>query len=138
MLSLSRKQTKKLQYLLSSRGRLLNENMSLSELKILLADDYFRELYEFESAIQKTKNDAGLLSLIALKERIKSLGDTDCRPAPLLNGDQLKQLGVTEGCLFGELAKQLYIAQLEEEITTEQQARDWVTNWLKKNPQNKS
>ncbi len=133
ILSLSRKQNGKLMFLLSNRGRLLNENMSLSELKTFLASDHFQELYELESAIQKTKNDAGLLSLIALKERIKSLGDIDYSPAPLLNGKQLQELGSVEGPGLGELAKQLYIAQLEGEITTKQQAKDWTINWLKNN-----
>ena len=133
ILSLSRKRNGKLMFLLSNRGQLLNENMSLSELKMFLANDHFQELYEFESAIQKTKNDAGLLSLMALKERIKSLGDIDYNPAPLLNGKQLQELGSLEGPGLGELAKQLYIAQLEEEITTKQQAKDWAINWLKNN-----
>ena len=133
ILSLSRKQNGKLMFLLSNRGQLLNENMSLSELKTFLASDHFQELYEFESAIQKTKNDAGLLSLIALKEKIKSLGDIDYSPAPLLNGKQLQALGSVEGPGLGELAKRLYIAQLEEEITTKQQAKDWVIDWLKNN-----
>jgi len=74
-----------------------------------------------------------LLGLIALKERIKSLGDIDYSPAPLLNGKQLQELGSVEGPGLGELAKQLYIAQLEGEITTKQQAKDWTINWLKNN-----
>lgn len=134
ILSLSRKQNNKLSFLLSNRGQLLNENMSLSELKLFLADDCFMDLYEFESAIQKTKNNDSLLSLIALKKRIGLLGDIDYSPAPLLNGKQLLKLGSAEGPGLGRLAKQLYIAQLEEEITTKQQAKDWAINWLKNNP----
>jgi poly(A) polymerase len=134
ILSLSRKQNNQLRFLLSNRGRLLNENMSLSELKTFCANDHFEELYEFEAAIQKLQNETGLLNLIALKERIKSLGDIDYSPAPLLNGKQLQELGSVEGPCLGELAKQLYIAQLEEEITTKQQAKDWVISWFKNNP----
>ncbi|HPS55108.1 MAG TPA: CCA tRNA nucleotidyltransferase [Sedimentisphaerales bacterium] len=133
VLSLSRKQNTKLKYLLSNRGRLLNVNMSLSELKIFLACEYFEDLYEFELAIQKTENETGVLRLIAIKERIKSLGNIDYSPVPLLNGDELQELGAVEGPGLGELAKQLYIAQLEEEITTKQQAKDWVINRLENN-----
>jgi len=135
ILSLSKKQNNKLRFLLSNRDQLLNENMSLSGLKTFLASDYFAELYELEAAIQKTQNENELSSLAALKERIESLGDIDYSPAPLLNGRDLQELGLVEGPGLGELAKQLYIAQLEEEITTKQQAKDWVTSWLKKNPQ---
>jgi len=106
----------------------------LSELKTFCANDHFEELYEFEAAIQKLQNETGLLNLIALKERIKSLGDIDYSPAPLLNGKELQELGSKKGPCLGELAKQLYIAQLEEEITTKQQAKDWVISWFKNNP----
>ena len=134
ILSLSKKQNTKLEFLLSNRDQLLNENMPLLELKIFLASDHFHELYDFETAIQKTKGQDGLLSLIALKERIESLGDIDYSPAPLLNGRQLQELGAVEGPGLGKLAKQLYIAQLEEEIITKQQAKDWVISWLKNHP----
>ena len=134
ILKLSRSLSKHIKFLLSNRGRLLNEGMSLAELKIILAEPYFWDLYELQRAIQKAEPDgrAGLAALTRLRKRIKDLGDVELRPKPLLNGHNLIRLGVAPGPVLGQLAEEMYIAQLEGKVQTVEQARQWVQNWLQK------
>jgi poly(A) polymerase len=133
ILKLSRSQNKHIKFLLSNRGKLLNERMSLAELKKILAEPYFRDLYEFQRAIQKA-GDGGrksITALISLRKRIKALGDIELRPKPLLNGHDLIRLGAVPGPSLGQLAEEMYIAQLEGTLKT--QAHEyWAQSWLQK------
>jgi poly(A) polymerase len=131
ILKLSRNQNKHIKSLLSGRGKLLDEQMSLAELKKLLAQPYFGDLYDLQKAIQKAKGQS-VAALIRLKKRIKALGDVELQPKPLLNGHDLIRLGATPGPALGQLAEELYIAQLEGTLQTPQQAKDWARHWLQK------
>ncbi len=131
ILMLSRSQNKHLKFLLTNRDRLLNEDMSLAELKMLLAEPYFRDLYEFQRAIQKAqKKDVS--ALISLRKRIKHLGDVELKPRPLLNGHDLIQLGAVPGPGLGQLTEEMYIAQLEGKLQKAKDAEQWVLKWLQK------
>jgi len=132
LLKLSRNQNKHVKFLLTNRGKLLDENMSLAQLKILLAKPYFADLYELQRAIQKAdpKGRKGLAALRKLKKRIKDLGDVELKPDPLLNGHDLIKLGAVPGPALGQLAKEMYIAQLEGTLKTKTAARKWAQNWL--------
>ncbi|MBA7612982.1 CCA-adding enzyme [subsurface metagenome] len=135
VLKLSRSQNKHIKFLLSNRGTLLNERMSLAELKKILAEPYFWDLYELERAIQKAKQSLdrkGGVALSKLRKRIKALGDVELRPKPLLNGHDLIRLGAVPGPSLGQLAEELYIAQLEGKLQTPQQAQQWAQKWLQK------
>ena len=142
VLKLSRNRIKHIKFLLSHRDTLLNENMSLAQLKKLLAGPYFRDLYELQRAIQKAKGDGrknlalsaaeGMAALINLRKRIKALGDIELRPKPLLNGHDLIRLGAVPGPGLGQLTEELYVVQLEGQLKTPQQAEDWVKRWLQK------
>lgn len=134
VLKLSRNQTKHIRFLLDNRGKLLNEQMSLAELKTILAQPYFRDLYEFERAIQKARGDGrrNLAPLIKLRKRIKALGDVELQPKPLLNGHDLIRLGAVPGPALGQLAEELYTAQLEGTLQTPDQAEHWTLKWLQK------
>jgi len=131
ILKLSRSQTKHLKFLLANRGRLLNEQMSLAELKLIVAEPYFWDLYELQRAIQKAK-DSSVTALVNLRKRIKALGDIELRPKPLLNGHDLIRLGAVPGPSLGQLAEELYIAQLEGNLQTPEQAQLWAQRWLQK------
>ena len=131
-LRLSRKCTKHFKYLLGNRGRLLKERMSLAELKQFLVEPYFEDLYSFETAIQKAGDGKGLAALKALRRRIEELGDVELRPTPLLNGHKLSGLGAESGPELGQLAEEIYIAQLEGELKTVEDAEKWVRKWLKR------
>jgi len=131
ILKLSRNRIKHLKFLLKNRGKLLNRQMSLAELKMILAEPYFDDLYELQRAIQKSGGKT-VAPLTALKKRIKTLGDVELKPKPLLNGHELIEAGAVPGPQVGQLVRELYIAQLEGTVLTVEQAARWVRKWLKK------
>jgi tRNA nucleotidyltransferase/poly(A) polymerase len=130
----SRSQSKHVKFLLANRGKLLDEEMSLAELKKILAKPYFWDLYELQRAIQKAKGDGrkSIAALISLRKRISALGDVELQPKPLLNGHDLIRLGAVPGPSLGQLAEEMYIAQLEGTLHTAKQARQWAKRWLQK------
>ena len=133
VLKLSRHQIKHTRFLLAHRGRLLESDMSLARLKKLLAEPYFRDLYALERAIQKaTVGTKGVGPLIRLRRRIRDLGGIEVRPKPLLDGHDLMRLGAVPGPLLGQLVEELYVAQLEGEVRTPEQGRQWARNWLQR------
>ncbi len=134
ILKLSRSQNKHIKFLLTNRGKLLDDRMSLAELKMILAEPYFWDLYELQRAIEKARPDGrkGIAALGRLRKRIKALGDVELLPKPLLNGHDLIRLGAVPGPGLGQLAEEMYIAQLEGKLQTAQQARQWVQKWLQK------
>lgn len=131
VLKLSRSQTKHIKFLLEARGKLLDENMSLAKLKLIVSEPYFWDLYELQRAIQRAERKS-IAALVNLRKRIKALGDVELRPKPLLNGYALIRLGAAQGSGLGQLAEEMYIAQLEGKLQTKEQAEQWVQNWLKK------
>ena len=128
---LSRNQNKHIKFLLTNRDRLLQDKMSLSDLKRIAANPYFGDLYELQRAIQKAKNQS-VTPLVNLRKRIRALREVELRPEPLLNGHELIRLGAVKGPSLGQLAEEMYIAQLEVKLQTPQQAERWVRKWLKK------
>ena len=125
----SKARRRHIKFLLANREKLLNFEMPLAQLKMLLAEPYFRDLYELQAAIQKAKKES-LGPLIKTRRRAKTLAGEDLKPAPLLNGHELIKLGALPGPQVGRLAQELYIAQLAEEVKTASQARQWVRKWL--------
>jgi len=130
-LKLSRSQTKHIKFLLTNKGKLLNEKMSLAELKLTLAEPYFRDLYELQRAVQKAKHES-TAPLSRLARRMKTLRGVELKPRPLLNGHDLIRFGAAPGPGLGQLAEEMYIAQLEGQLHTPQQAKQWVRTWLEK------
>jgi poly(A) polymerase len=131
VLKLSRNQTKHLRFLLAHRGRLLEWDMSLAQLKKLLAEPCFRDLYELERAIQKAAGDKNAVAaLVRLRKRIRDLGDIEVKPPPLLDGHDLMRLGDIRGPALGQLVEELYVAQLEGQVLTREQAQQWARDWL--------
>jgi poly(A) polymerase len=131
ILKLSRNQTKHIKFLLESRGKLLDKKMSLAQLKLIVSEPFFGDLYELERAIQKARHRS-IAALVNLRKRIKALGNVELRPKPILDGHALIRLGAVPGPLLRQLAEEMYIAQLECLLKTKPQAEQWVQNWLKK------
>jgi len=50
----------------------------------------------------------------------------------LLNGHDLIRLGAAPGPSLGHLAEELYVAQLEGDVGTREQAEYWVKVWLRR------
>jgi poly(A) polymerase len=67
-----------------------------------------------------------------LRRRIRRLGDVELRPKPLLDGHDLMRLGAVPGPALGQLAQEMYTAQLEGVVKTPAEAEKWATQWLKK------
>ncbi|MFA5239369.1 MAG: CCA tRNA nucleotidyltransferase [Phycisphaerae bacterium] len=130
-LKLSKNQTRHIKFLLDNRGKLLNEKMSLSQLKLIVSEPYFEDLYELQRAIQKAERKS-IAALLKLRKRIKALGDVELRPKPILDGHDLIRLGAVKGPGLGLLAEEMYIAQLEGKLQGKKQAERWVQSWLKK------
>ena len=132
-LKLSKNQIKHIKFLLTNRGTLLDDQMSLANLKKILAKPYFDDLYEFQRAIQMANGGTNCTAeLENLSNRIKELGDIDLRPEPLLNGHDLIRLGAVPGPSLGQLSEELYIAQLEGQLKNPMQAEEWAQKWLQK------
>ncbi|HIJ71314.1 MAG TPA: CCA tRNA nucleotidyltransferase [Planctomycetes bacterium] len=126
----SRAHNRHLRFLLEGRGKLLESDMGLAQLKLLLAEPYFSDLYEFQRAIQKARGE-GIGPLLTVKKRARALKGSKLTPRPLLDGHQLIALGVQPGPMVGLVAQEMYIAQLAEELSTPDQAGRWVAQWLK-------
>jgi hypothetical protein len=132
ILKLSRDNHRHIDFLLSHRGKLLNDTMTLAQLKKLLAEPYFWDLYELERATQKVAGDRDALSRLArLRRRIASLRGVEVKPKPLLNGHDLMHLGAVPGPILGQLAEELYVAQLEGHVQTREHAEQWAQHWLR-------
>jgi tRNA nucleotidyltransferase/poly(A) polymerase len=130
-LKFSRSLSRHVRFLLSNRGRLLDEKMSLAQLKMILVEPYFRDLYELQRAILEAAGES-LRPLTKLSKRIKALKGIELKPKPLLDGHELIRLGAVPGPALGQLAEEMYIAQLEGTLQTKPQAKKWAQNWLKK------
>ncbi len=136
VLKLSRRQSRHLRFLLTHRGRLLDDEMALAALKRLLAQPYYRDLYELERATQKAAgNESALAALARLRRRVDSLRGVNVSPPPLLSGHDLIRLGARPGPQVGQLAEELYVAQLEEHLHTRRQAEQWASAWLERHRQ---
>lgn len=131
LLKLSTKRKKQINFLLTNRGILENDNMSLSQLKMLAGQPYFRDLYRLQKAIFKAEKKS-LAPLKKISTRLDEIGNKPLRPKPLLNGHQLMELGCPAGPQVGLLSEELYLAQLEEHINTPQEAEKWALKWLNK------
>jgi poly(A) polymerase len=128
LLKLSRNQHKHVKFLLDNRGKLLKD-LSLADLKLQLSGPYFWDLFEFQKAIQKA-GAQGISPLVRLRRRINKMGKVELRPRPLLNGHDLMALGAVPGPALGQLSREMYIAQLEGNLQSAEQARHWATKWL--------
>ena len=128
LLKLSRNQNKHIRFLLDNRGKLLRD-LSLAELKLLLSGPYFEDLFALQKAIQKASNQ-NIGPLTRLRRRIRQLKGVELKPKPLLNGHDLMALGAVPGPALGQLANEMYIAQLEGKLQSADQARQWAVKWL--------
>lgn len=131
-LMLSNLQSRQLQFLMENRGRLLEE-LTLADFKILLASGYFENLFKLQSAIVKAEDKSPELPelLRAVRKRADDLAGSEIEPKPLLDGNELLDLGVAPGPDVGRAARKMYYLQLNEELTTKQQAIDWLKGFLK-------
>ncbi len=121
----------KVTWLVGNRQRLLDHKaLSKGSLKLLLAEPLFESLVMLSRARLKAAGKKQT-ALIRLRKRINALGDEPIAPPPLLDGHELIKLGVPEGPQLGRMIKELYLAQLEGDVTTKGDAQKWVRERFK-------
>lgn len=133
-LKLSNAWNKHLVYLLANRGKLLEAKMPLARFRMLLAGQHYRDLYDFQKALLIAHGKSYQV-LETIDKRAESLEGIELTPPPLLNGHELMSLGVKPGPMVGRASQQMYHAQLNEELKTPAQAKNWVISWLKEHDQ---
>lgn len=99
--------------------------MRLSTLKRFLRENGIDELLELVR-IDALSSNGDLQYYRFCKERLAELKEDEIRPAPLLRGTDLIQLGFKPGPLFAEILRQVEDAQLGGELTSREQALEWV------------
>lgn len=129
-LRLSNDLRKRVHWLVHRRKPLLDAiPLSRGRLKLWLAAEGFQELVMLcraSLAAAGTSDEP----LQVLARQIEELGDEPIQPPRLLDGNELMQLGARPGPLLGLLAADLYLAQLENDVQSKEQAQAWVRQWL--------
>jgi len=130
LLKLSSSKLKHIKFLLTKRD-FLNSELSLAQLKTVLAQPYYEDLYAFQKAILKAERKSPA-KLSAITGRAKALVGKELQPKPLLNGREIMALGVKAGPQVGQISRELYVEQLSENLANKEDAKRWVENWIKK------
>jgi poly(A) polymerase len=99
--------------------------MRLSTLKRFLREDGIDELLEL-ARIDALSSNGDLRYYQFCKERLAMLADEEIRPAPLVGGHDLIELGFTPGPIFTEILRQVEEEQLSGELRNRDQALEWV------------
>jgi len=99
--------------------------MRLSTLKKFLSRNTLADELELHRAdcLASHGNIENYMFLISKK---KELDETALKPEPLLSGKDLIALGLSPGPVFGIILDTVYDLQLDEKITTPEEARQWV------------
>jgi tRNA nucleotidyltransferase (CCA-adding enzyme) len=71
-----------------------------------------------------------------LKRNFRSLCITAGGPQPLIDGEDLKTLGIPKGEIYGKILSKCYDKQIKGDITTKEEALSWSKNWFQSWPQN--
>ena len=99
--------------------------MRLSTLKRFLSEPGIEELLEL-ARIDALSSNGDLRSYQFCRERLASLEEDEIRPASLVRGGDLIELGYTPGPLFAEILHQVEEQQLGGELTSREQALNWI------------
>lgn len=131
-LKVSNDTRKKAMWLADSVSKLLNSlPLSKGRLKQWLANEWFCDLLNLTWACH-TREGKDTHLLEQLRHQIADLGDEEIKPVPLLNGNDLISMGLEPGPKLGQLFEQMYLAQLEGELMTQDQARQWVSERVRR------
>ena len=95
--------------------------MRLSTLKKFLARETIRDELELHRA-DCLASHGDLDNYHFVTEKLESFRVEEIKPPPLINGMDLIALGLTPGPIFGKILSEVYDMQLEERITTREEA----------------
>lgn len=126
----SRSVSERVAYLVRSHLRYVQApKMRLSTLKRFLREEGVEELLEL-CRLDALSSNGDLTYYRFCKETLSEYGEDAIRPPPLIRGRDLIQLGYNPGPLFSKILRLAEEAQLEGELTTKEQAAEWVrANW---------
>ena len=100
-------------------------DMRLNTLKRFLREEGIGELLEL-ARIDALSSNGDLHCYHFCQERLAELKDEEIRPEPLLRGGDLIGLGFKPGPLFAKILRQVEDAQLASELSSREQAIEWV------------
>lgn len=119
-------------WLLDHRGKILDAvPLTKGQLKLWLAKPLLEPLLQLNRSYLKATRQSDT-KLRRLRRQINELGSETIAPPRLLNGHDLIRLGASPGPMVGRLAEELYLAQLENEVKTTDEAARWVKLWLER------
>jgi poly(A) polymerase len=120
----SNRQTDDISWLIENREPINQaKTMSLADFKKLLAHSRFDDLLALYKAICEFQNKPLDKHTAALSRR-DSIPPAEIAPPPLITGEDLIELGLEPGPKFKQILETLYDAQLNNELTTREQALD--------------
>ena len=99
--------------------------MRLNTLKRFLREDGIEELLEL-ARIDALSSNGDLHYYQFCKDRLAELKEEEIRPPPLVRGGDLIALGLVPGPIFADILRQVEDAQLGGELTSREQALEWV------------
>ena len=105
-------------------------HMRLSTLKRFLREEGIDELLEL-TRIDALSSNGDLRYYHFCQERLAGLKEEEIRPAPLVRGGDLIALGYTPGPLFAEILRDVEDKQLGGELTSREQALDWIRKYYR-------
>lgn len=121
-LRLSNRLCESIKGLIQSLTVVLDEkSLELADLKMLMADADWSNLIDL-LRVDLLARGKELDGYHTIKQRASEIAETSIAPPPFLNGDELTDMGMEPGPAFGEILKVIYRAQLNETITTKEQA----------------
>ncbi len=121
-LAMSNEQTARIRWLIEHQHDLDDPDaIRLSSLKRLLAHPAFADLCDVARARYARRPD-GRERLSRLEARIAAIPPERIAPPPLVTGDDLLARGVRPGPIYKRVLDALYTRQLDEELTTREQA----------------
>lgn len=133
-LKFSNKKIDRITAIIKEHMRFLHcREMRESTLKKFMRSDYFEELLELHKAdclaSHKDLSEYKFCKNKLRKFQRESLQEA-LRPEPLIDGNDLLNLGLPEGPLIGELLEKVENAQLEGKLNTKEEALSYVKNIL--------
>jgi poly(A) polymerase len=115
-------------YLVRNHLRLVNApQMRRSTLRRFLAEDGIDELLEL-ARMDAMASHEDLACYEFCRDSLAELEDEGVKPEPLVRGRDLLDLGYPQGPLYGEILREAETRQLEGELTTREEALEWVRN----------
>jgi len=108
-------------------------SMKSSTLKRFISQNNFEEHLELYR-LDCLGSHGNLDNWSVARKFFNSLKPEDIHPHPLLTGNDLIQMGYRPGPIFGRILRCLRDAQLEDELQTYQQAKEWVLSQFEIEP----